>query len=102
MAFLSWSQSDKVHLIPLNANRFLQLMSQLAIGWILLDAALISEKALESLPAGHRDRAFYEGKRHSSLWFARNVLPEVEQGARLIAAGDSSPMDIPEAAFASS
>jgi 3-(methylthio)propanoyl-CoA dehydrogenase len=102
MAFLSWSQSDKVHLIPLNANRFLQLMSQLAIGWLLLDAALIAEKALESLPAGHRDRAFYEGKRHSSLWFARNVLPEVELGARLIAAEDSSPMDIPEPAFASS
>jgi len=100
MAFLTWSQSDKLHLIPLNANRFLRLMSRLAIGWLLLDAALIAEKALESLPAGHRDRAFYEGKRHSGLWFARNVLPEVEQGARLIAAGDSSPMDIPEAAFA--
>src|SRR5215471_5116409 len=102
MAFLTWSQSDKLYLIPLNANRFLRLMSQLAIGWLLLDAALIAEKALESLPAGHRDRPFYEGKRHSGLWFASNVLPEVEQGARLIAAEDSSPMDIPEAAFASS
>ncbi|HKD41021.1 MAG TPA: acyl-CoA dehydrogenase [Myxococcaceae bacterium] len=100
LVFFAWSQSDKLQLIPLNAGRFLTLMSELAIGWLLLDAALISEKALESLPASHPDRQFYEGKRWSALWFARNVLPGVEHGARLIAAEDSSPMEISEDAFA--
>jgi alkylation response protein AidB-like acyl-CoA dehydrogenase len=99
MVFFGWSQSEKLHLIPLNANRFLTLMSELAIGWLLLDAALIAETALESLPATHPDTRFYEGKRWSALWFARNVLPDVEHGARLIAAEDSSPVEIPEDAF---
>jgi alkylation response protein AidB-like acyl-CoA dehydrogenase len=100
LGLVSWSQSDKLHLIPLNANRFLTLMSQLAIGWLLLDAAMIAEQKLAKLPESHRDRPFYEGKRYSALWFARNVLPAVEQGAHLIAAEDGSPMEIPEAAFA--
>jgi alkylation response protein AidB-like acyl-CoA dehydrogenase len=100
MGLISWSQSDKLHLIPLNANRFLTSMAQLAIGWLLLDAAMIAERKLENLPEVHHERAFYEGKRYSALWFARNVLPAVEQGAHLIAAEDSSPMEMPEAAFA--
>jgi alkylation response protein AidB-like acyl-CoA dehydrogenase len=102
LVFLSWSQSDKLHLIPLSANRFLNLLSELAIGWLLLDAALIAEKALDSLPSSHRDRPFYEGKRWSALWFARNILPGVEHGARLIAGEDSSAVEIPEEAFATS
>jgi alkylation response protein AidB-like acyl-CoA dehydrogenase len=99
LLMLGWSQSDKLHLIPLNANRFLTLMSQLAIGWLLLDAAFVAEQALETLPASHRDRPFYEGKRWSALWFGRNVLPGVEHGARLMAAEDSSPVEMSVEAF---
>jgi hypothetical protein len=101
MGMLGWSQQpDKVHLLPLSANRFLAMMSELAIGWLLLDGALIAERAMEKLPTSDPDRAFYEGRKWSALWFARNALPNVEHGARLMALEDSSAMEIPDAAFA--
>ncbi len=100
MSFLSWSQEDsKFHLIPLSANRFLKMMSQLAVGWLLLEQAAIAETKLAALSATSPDRAFYEGKRHSALYYARNVLPEVEHGAKVLALEDTAPYEIPEAAF---
>jgi hypothetical protein len=99
MGLLAWSQSDQAHLIALNANRFLRLMSQLAVGWMLLDAATIAAEAQQKLSPTDPDRAFYEGKQASALWFARNVLPEVELQARVIAAGDDSPTRLQDEAF---
>jgi alkylation response protein AidB-like acyl-CoA dehydrogenase len=90
-----------VSLIPLSANRFLKMMSELAVGWLLLDAALIAEKAAEKVSEGSPDKAFYEGKKWSALWFARNVLPNVEQAARMMALEDASPVEIPDEAFGS-
>jgi alkylation response protein AidB-like acyl-CoA dehydrogenase len=100
MGLMGWSQSGRVELVPLNANRMLMMMSQLAVAWLLLDAGVKAEAALAKLPEGHGDRAFYEGKRYSAQWFARNVLPQVEALAKLAMVEDASPMEIPEAAFA--
>ncbi|KFE66442.1 acyl-CoA dehydrogenase [Hyalangium minutum] len=103
MVILGWSQDPaKVSLIPLSANRFLQMMSEVAVGWLLLDAAVLAEKSLEGLSATDPDRTFYEGKKWSALWYARNVLPNVEQAARMMVQEDASPMQIPDAAFAAS
>src|SRR5262249_23738655 len=100
MTLLGWSQDKtKVHLIPLNANRFLKMMSQLAVSWLLLDAAVLGQRKLADLPAQSPDRAFYEGKRHAAQWFARNILPSVKQQADRMVAEDGSPMEIPDAAF---
>ena len=41
MAMLGWSQAEKMNLLVLNANRFLTMMSQLSVGWLLLDAGVI-------------------------------------------------------------
>ena len=99
MGMLAWSQSDKTHLIALGANRFLRLMSQLAVGFVLLDAAVIASEAQQKIPASHPDHAFYEGKKASALWFARNVLPEVDLQARVIAAEDDTPTQLADEAF---
>jgi alkylation response protein AidB-like acyl-CoA dehydrogenase len=96
---LGWSQSGKVALVPLNGNRVLTMMSQLAVAWLLLDAGVKADAALAKLPQGHADRAFYEGKRSSAQWFARNVLPNVEHLAKLAMMEDLSPMEISDAAF---
>jgi hypothetical protein len=103
MVILGWSQDPaKMALIPLSANRFLQMMSEVAVGWLLLDAAVLAEKSMEKLSSTDPDRSFYEGKKWSALWYARNVLPNVEQAARLMSQEDASPMQIPDAAFAAS
>jgi hypothetical protein len=69
-------------------------------GWLLLEGAHIAEQRLADVAEGHPDRAFYEGKRHAALFFARNVLPGVVHKAQVLEAGDTSAIDIPDAAFA--
>ncbi|MBL8917457.1 MAG: acyl-CoA dehydrogenase [Myxococcaceae bacterium] len=101
MGFMGWSQSDKVTLVPLSANRFLEMMSKTVVGFVLLDAGVKAEQALAKVGQSHPDRAFYEGKRYSALYYGRNVLPQVKQLAELVMLEDSSPMEISDAAFAS-
>jgi hypothetical protein len=100
MQMMGWLQGGKVELIPLVANRFLLAMSQLAVAYILLDAGVKAEAALAKLPADHVDRAFYEGKRYSALWFARNVLPQAKNHMEIAMLEDQTPTQIGDAAFA--
>jgi hypothetical protein len=104
MRLLSWFQSGKMALVPLAANRFLEMMSEVAIGWLLLDAARIAHEAAAKLPegeAGAKDRAFYAGKVQAAAYFARNVLPNVKSHAEVLEREDTSAMDLPDGGFAS-
>jgi alkylation response protein AidB-like acyl-CoA dehydrogenase len=100
MRFLGWSNGGKMELVPLAANRFLEMMSETVVGWLLLDAAVIAEQAAAKLPADHPDRAFYTGKVFAAKYFAQNVLATVPVKAQQIAKEDRLPMEIPDAAFA--
>ena len=75
------------------------MMAEVAVGWLLLDAARISIDASAKLDAGHADKAFYEGKKAAAQYFARNVLPGVQAKADLFAVEDTSALDIPTEAF---
>lgn len=99
MSMLAWSQSGKLSLVALNANRFLTMMSQLSVGWLLLDAGIKSEAASIRETAGSPEAAFYEGKRQSALWFARNVLPQVKNAAEIAALEDDSAEKMSDQAF---
>jgi alkylation response protein AidB-like acyl-CoA dehydrogenase len=104
MRLLSWFQSGRMAMVPLAANRFLQMMSEVAVGWLLLDGARIALDAQAKLPegdAGAKDRAFYEGKKHAARYFAQNVLPEVRTAAEILGREDTSPTDISDDSFAS-
>jgi hypothetical protein len=101
MGFFGWSQDgEKIHLVPLAANRFLQMMSELAVGWLLLDAGVIAAAKQEGLSDSAPDRAFYEGKKQSARWYARNVLTHVKHSAEVLMMEDASPVEISDAAFA--
>ncbi len=99
MGLFGWSQSGQLGLIGLNANRFLEMMARLAVGWLLLDGAVLADAAQGKLGEGDADRAFYEGKKQAALWFARNELPKVEAEAKLLLEQDASALDIPDAGF---
>ncbi|NDF13517.1 MAG: acyl-CoA dehydrogenase, partial [Proteobacteria bacterium] len=92
MSFLGWSQEGKTHRVALVANRFLFLMSQVAVGWLLLDAAVRSVAKLENMPSSHEDYAFYEGKKHSAIWYAKNVVALVEPTIATLIDPDDSAM----------
>ncbi len=103
MRLLSWFQMGKMALVPLAANTFLEMMAETTVAWLLLDGARIALEKQAALPAGDAgaaDRAFYEGKKHAALYYARTVLPRVRFHADLLGREDTSPLDIPDAAFA--
>jgi hypothetical protein len=74
-------------------------MSQVAVGWMLLEAAAVAQKALAGGVSSDEEKAFYSGKIQSALWFARNVLPGVEAQARSLALDDDSALKVPDLAL---
>jgi alkylation response protein AidB-like acyl-CoA dehydrogenase len=100
MKLLMWFQSGNLALVPLTANRFLEMMSELSVAWVLLEGAVIADAKEKTLDAASPDKAFYAGKIHAALYFARNVLPGVEFKSKLMDGEDKSPLDIPDSAFA--
>jgi len=104
MRLLGWFQMGQMSMVPLAANRFLEMMSETAIGWLLLEGARIAIDAQAKLPegdAGAKDRAYYEGKKGAAKYFALNVLPGVKLKAEILAREDTSPVDLPLESFVS-
>jgi Acetyl-CoA dehydrogenase C-terminal like/Acyl-CoA dehydrogenase, C-terminal domain len=98
--FMQWFGGGKMEMVPTVANRFLEMMSETVVGWLLLEQAVIADAALAKLGADHHDRAFYEGKLYAAKYFALNVLPGVAFKAQLIAKEDRSTLEISTASFA--
>lgn len=97
---LGWFKGGEMARVPLNANRFLEMMSELAVGWLLLEGASVALKKQAEVDADHPDHAFYEGKRRAAEFYALNVLPEVIAKSKVLQLGDQSAVEIPDAAFA--
>ena len=103
MRMLGWFQGGNAAMVPLAANKFLEMMSETTVAWLLLDGARIAHEALAKLPAGDAgdaDRAFYQGKIAAAQFYARQVLPGVRMKAETLGLEDASPLEIPTAGFA--
>jgi alkylation response protein AidB-like acyl-CoA dehydrogenase len=92
MKLLMWFQMGQTEIVPLIANRFLEMMAELSVAWLLLEGAVIA--------AGKPADPFYQGKIAAAQFFARNILPGVEDKARVIENEDRTALEIPDAAFA--
>src|SRR6185503_9900371 len=90
MQFLGWFQGGEIEKVPLNSTRFLQMMSELTSGWLLLDAAVIALDAQKKLDKSHPDWAFYEGKKHAANYWASSVLAGVPALGEILRASDKS------------
>ena len=99
--YLTWSQTGSFELVPLSANRFLEMMSQTAVAWLLLEAGIIAEEKAARLAEDHPDRAYYAGKRYAASYFANLELPRVVASAENLRVEDKSALDIPDAGFGS-
>jgi alkylation response protein AidB-like acyl-CoA dehydrogenase len=98
MRLLSWFQSGKMLMVPLFANRVLEMMSELCCGWLLLDGARIAHDKLATLGTGEEhaaERDFYKGKIQTATFFAKNILPHAKLTAEVLGREDTSPMDMP-------
>jgi alkylation response protein AidB-like acyl-CoA dehydrogenase len=97
---LTSSQEDprNIHKVGQHTVRLLLATGDLLIGWLLLRQAEVALRALSG-EVSSRDKAFYEGKVGVASFFARNVLPELSAGRKIIENADNSLMDLTEAAF---
>lgn len=100
MRLLGWFQGGQIQMVPLVANRFLELMSEVVVAWLLLEGARIAEEKLPGVAEGHPDRAFYAGKRYAAVFYAKNILPGALHKAQVLGDSDASALEIPDAAFA--
>jgi len=91
MKLLGWFQSGQMERVPLAANRFLEMMAETAVAWLLLDAARIASERGED--------PFYQGKIQAARYFVRNVLPETMCKAKILATDDASALEIPDGGF---
>jgi hypothetical protein len=100
MKLMEWGQAGRVEQPPLVANRVLEMLAEVAVGLLLLQGAAVALAKLPSTSADHPDHAFYTGKVHAAVYYALNVVPGARHKAEIIALGDQSALEIPDAAFA--
>lgn len=86
-----WVKQRKLELIFGVATRFLEMMAELTLSWLLLEAAIIAKQKLRDLDDPN-DEAFYQGKIASANYYIKNVLPGVKSKAEIIAKEDDSSM----------
>ena len=97
--YMEFLGQDKREVILLTATRFLDSMSRLLIARLLLEGALTAEEALGKVEPDSQDDAFYRGKIATGRYFARNLLPAAIAEAQVLASGDMTAMEIPDAGF---
>ena len=94
----SQNEPDSVYKVGQHTVRLLMATGDLMVGWLLQRQAEVAIAALDAGAAG-KDKAFYEGKLAVASFFARNVLPELSAGRKIVEAADNSLMELDEAAF---
>jgi hypothetical protein len=100
MQFIGWFKGGKIEHIPLGAEDFLRVMSELAVGWLLLEQAAIALEKLPETSETHPDHAFYTGKKFAAQHFANSVLATLPSRVQRLSAIETLPAQIPDEAFA--
>jgi hypothetical protein len=103
-------------LVPiLYATPYLNLFGDVAVGYLLMEAAGIAQKKLNAIYAEtgakgskakqramvhtNAEVAFYQGKIASAKFFASNILPSIRGRAEGIKAGDRTAIEIADESF---
>jgi len=102
-ALLEFFMGGKVDQVTLVANAFLEIMAEVAVAHLLLEAAVVASAAHRGPDdePGSDDLDFHRGKIMAAKYFANYVLPGVHMKLQTILGGDRSALDIPDAGFAS-
>ncbi|MEO8159769.1 MAG: acyl-CoA dehydrogenase, partial [Arenimonas sp.] len=87
----------EVRLALANANHYMTLLGHLVIGWIWLQSALVSQRALPA--ANLTDTNFYLGKLQACRFFFATELPQIELAARLASTAEPGAYAMQDAWF---
>ncbi len=58
------------------STRFLQMMAEVTVSWLLLDGAIIAQNAMQA-NISQSETEFYQGKITSAQFYINNILPNV-------------------------
>jgi hypothetical protein len=100
LSFAQWARAGQAGRVALVATPFLEMMSELCVGWLLLDAAVIARKKSGEVESSHPDATYYAGKIASALHFAGWVLPSIPARAVVLGKAPAHALDVSDAAFA--
>ena len=104
-ALMEFFMSGKIDQVTLAANTFLDVMAEVTMAYLLLDAAVVAEHRRTSEEEEREEDAtgadfdFYTGKVMAAKFFANRILPAVFAKVNTIVADDRSALDIPDAGF---
>jgi acyl-CoA dehydrogenase len=76
---------DKINYIFSISTRYLEMMAEVVIAWLLLDSAVISDEKIMNGGLSGSDASFYEGKIASARFYIYNILPYAFTKADIIA-----------------
>jgi hypothetical protein len=101
-ALLEFFMSGKLDQVTLVANAFLEIMAEVTLAHLLLEAAIVAEARLrhEEDEQSQEEFDFYRGKVMAAKYFVNYVLPGVHAKVGAIVGGDRSALDIPDGGFA--
>lgn len=99
MRFYNWFRRGNMELVPLHANRFLEMLARTTVAWMLLHGAVVAHEAAEKAEKGSPEHQFYAGKRYAAEHYCLTELPLVAHGAAVLEAESRSALDIPDGGF---
>jgi len=94
-----WVKEKKIELIFAVSTRFLEMMAEVCIGWLLLESAAVASRAIGKIDEGDPDYSFYKGKIISTRFFINNILPDVFSKAEILESEDMSIMESDQSIF---
>jgi len=97
----SWIKIQKMERIFAVSTRFLQMMSEVTVAWLLLDGAIVAHNALNGLnnESDEQGQEFYRAKIVSATFYINNILPNVFSTANIIALADDSAIEADNTTF---
>jgi alkylation response protein AidB-like acyl-CoA dehydrogenase len=99
LRYMQYFQEGKAPIIALTATRFLECFSEVLMGQLLLEQALLCRERLGEVDSGSSDDLFYRGKMETAKYFCRNIMTHVFARHMSFQQEDTSAVDIPEASL---
>jgi hypothetical protein len=97
---VSWGKAGEVRRVAANATVFQEMMSEICVGWMLLDAAVLADQKMRDLADDETDRSFLLGKVYAAEHYAGWVLPLAVTRGEMIRNSPAAAVAIPDTAFA--
>jgi len=100
-ALMEFFMGGKIDQVTLVANTFLEVMAEVTIAYLLLEAASIAEERRRTNEDDQspEEYNFYSGKVMAAKHFVNYVLPAVHCKVAAILSGDRSAIDVPDGGF---